>query len=209
MKNLSIVGTGLIGCSIAMGVKGLFESIAGYDINPKNLGYAAAMGIIDKSWSIKRIAFESDVIVVSVPVDVALQIIPFILNEIKGNTVVIDVGSTKSVICAAIEGHPKRANYVAAHPMAGSEKSGPHTSTPEMFRGRKVIVSEPEKTSFSAMNIAMSLFGELGLSVDYMDVAMHDTLVALVSHFPQIVSYGIAKTVRDSMNEGDKWWHCG
>lgn len=207
MENLSIVGTGLMGCSIAICVKDMFSSISGYDINPKNIEYAALNGIISKSSSIKRIAYESDVIIVSVPVDASIEIIPFILNEIDENTTVIDVGSTKSQICRAIQNHPRRANFVAAHPMAGSESSGPKSSNSEIFSGRKAIICQSEKSSILALNCAKSLFTKLGMTIEYMDVETHDRLVAMVSHLPQAISYGLAKTISQSANDDDPW--CG
>jgi len=207
MKNISIVGTGLIGCSIGLGVKTMFKSIAGFDINPQNLDYALKTGMITQSWSIERIAYESDIIIVAVPVDVALTIIPDILNKIKGDTVVIDVGSTKSSICRVVKDHPKRDRFIAAHPMAGSEIGGPQGSREDLFNGRTAIICQSEQSSVFGLNQAKEIFRMLGMTIDYMNEDTHDSLVALVSHLPQIVSYGIANTVGQSMNGNQQW--CG
>ena len=204
-ENLSIIGTGLIGCSIALGVKGMFRNVAGYDSNPNNFEHAINAGIVNQSWSINRIAFGSDVIIVSVPVDVAVSIIPYILSKINDNAVVIDVGSTKSPICRAIQNHPKRGSFVASHPMAGTEYSGSQKASAKLLNGRKVIICQPELSSPLALSCAKMIFTNLGMSVNFMDAEAHDRMVALVSHLPQIVSYGVASTVVQSMGANNQW----
>ena len=204
-ENLSIIGTGLIGCSIALGVKGMFRNVAGYDSDVNNFEGAINAGIVNQSWSINRIAFGSDVIIVSVPVDVAVSIIPYILSKINDNAVVIDVGSTKSTICRAVRNHPRRGSFVAAHPMAGSENSGPQRANAQLLNGRKVIICEPELSSPLALSCAETIFTNLGMSIDFMDADAHDRVVALVSHLPQIVSYGVASTVAQTMEANHQW----
>lgn len=204
-ENLSIIGTGLIGCSIALGVKGMFRNVAGYDSDAENFESAINAGIVNQSWSINRIAFGSDVIIVSVPVNVAVSIIPYVLSKINDNAVVIDVGSTKSTICKTVRNHSRRGSFVAAHPMAGSENSGPRRANAQLLNGRKVIICEPELSSLSALNCAKMIFANLGMSIDYMDADAHDRVVALVSHLPQIVSYGVASTVAQSMEVNHQW----
>lgn len=205
MKNISIVGTGLIGCSIAKGIKGMFKCIAGLDVNQQNIDYAINAGIINESWTIEGIAYESDVIIVAVPVDAAIPIVTNLLNKIKVDAVVIDVGSTKSSICSAVQNHPNRKNFVAAHPMAGSEIGGPQGSDGNLFNGKKSIICQAELSSKLAIQCAEEIFRMLGMEVEYMDEDRHDSLVSLVSHLPQIVSYGIASTVSCSKDINHQW----
>ncbi|MHC1702374.1 MAG: prephenate dehydrogenase [Tenuifilaceae bacterium] len=205
MENISIIGTGMIGCSIALGVKGLFRNIAGFDTNPQNLDYAIETGIINHKWSIEKISQESDFIVLAVPVDVAIKLLPGILNKTKANAVVIDVGSTKSSICNSIQHHPKRGNFVATHPMAGNEIGGPRGAEENLFRGRKLIICQSEKSSSHALNLTKRIFESLGMTIEYMDENIHDNIVALTSHLPQLVSFGIANTVNNSMIENRQW----
>ncbi|NVO09829.1 MAG: prephenate dehydrogenase/arogenate dehydrogenase family protein [Bacteroidales bacterium] len=206
MKNISIVGTGLIGCSIAMGVKGMFKCIAGFDINQQNIDYAINAGIIDESWTIERIAYESDVIIVAIPVDAAIPIVYDLLSKIKVDAVIIDVGSTKLSICRAVQNHPNRKNFVAAHPMAGSEIGGPQGSGGNLFKGKKSIICQAELSSKLAIQCAEEIFRVLGMEVEYIDEERHDSLVSLVSHLPQIVSYGIASTVGCSIDVNHQWF---
>lgn len=206
MENISIVGTGLIGSSIALGVKSIANNIVGFDTNLQNIEYAIETGIINESWSVEKIAFDSDLIIVAVPVDIAITLIPYILNKVKDDATVIDVGSTKASICEAIKNHPKRKNFIATHPMAGSAVGGPQGADEKLFQGRKVIFCETERSSQLAVNRAMELFNILGMSIEYMDVETHDNTVALVSHLPQIVSYGITSTVANTMNTNQQWF---
>ncbi|NOU19702.1 MAG: prephenate dehydrogenase/arogenate dehydrogenase family protein [Bacteroidales bacterium] len=205
MKNISIVGTGLIGCSIALGVKGMFKCIAGFDISQENIDYAIKAGIIDDSWTIERIACESDVIIVAVPVDAAISIVSDLLSRIKVDAVIIDVGSTKSSICRAVQNHQNRGSFVAAHPMAGSEIGGPQGSDGNLFKDKKSIICQAELSSKLAIKHAEEIFRILGMVVEYMDEDKHDRLVALVSHLPQIVSYGVASTVDCSLDANYQW----
>lgn len=202
-KNISIVGTGLIGGSIALGLKGNGNIVFGFDKNPRNLGYAEKMGIIDFSASLDSICTCSDVIIVSVPVDVAVLMIPEILTKSKEDTIIIDVCSTKVSICNALINHPKRTNFIAAHPMAGMEVGGPQNADALMLKGRKVVICQSELNSSNVLDKAVGLFKILGMDVELMDAETHDSLVAMVSHLPQIISYGLANTVSVAGNDDD------
>lgn len=201
--NISIVGTGLIGGSIALGLRGKGSVIFGFDKNPRNLGYAEKMGIVDFCASLDSICVCSDVIIVSVPADIALRIIPEILSKSKDEAIVIDVSSTKVSICKALKHHPKRRNFVAAHPMAGMEVGGPQNADAQILRGRKVVICQSELSSSNALGKAIDLFKTLGMHVELMDAETHDSLVAMVSHLPQVISYGLANAVSSASNDDD------
>ncbi len=203
-KNISIVGTGLIGSSMALGLRGFTNGIVGFDSNPRSLDYAVKSGIIDFNVSLDSICCYSDIIIVSVPADVALTVIPEILSKSKEDTIVIDVSSIKAPICGILRNHPKRNNFIAAHPMAGSEMGGPQNADANLFNGRKVIICQSELSSSIAMEHAMEIFKILGMSIEFMDAETHDGLVAMVSHLPQVVSFGLAKTIGVA-NSNDQW----
>lgn len=203
-RNISIVGTGLIGGSIGLGLRGKGNVIFGFDKNSRNLGYAEKMGIIDFSASMDSIYVCSDIIIVSVPVDIALRIIPEILTKSKDDAIVIDVSSTKVAICNELKNHPKRGNFIAAHPMAGMEVGGPQNADAQILRGRKVVICQSELSSSNALDKAIDLFKPLGLHTELMDAETHDSLVAMVSHLPQLVSYGLANTISVANND-DQW----
>ncbi len=201
--NISIVGTGLIGGSIALGLRGKGNVIFGFDKNPRNLGYAEKMGIVDFSASMDSICLCSDVIIVSVPVDIALKVIPEILTKSKENAIVIDVSSTKVTICNALKHHPKRRNFIAAHPMAGMEVGGPQNADAQILRGRKVVICQSELNSSNVLEKAIDLFKTIGMHVELMDAETHDSLVAMVSHLPQVISYGLTNTVFAASTDDD------
>lgn len=203
-KNISIVGTGLIGCSIAMGLRGNSNRIYGFDTNAESIDYALKSGIIDSQASLEKICCISDIIIVSVPVDVALLLVPMILLKCKNDSVVIDVGSTKKPICSALQNNPKRANFVAAHPMAGADVGGSQNADAAILVGRKVVICQSELNSDFAMEQALDLFETLGMQPEFMDAVQHDSLVALVSHLPQMIAYGLANTV-SKVSPDDEW----
>jgi len=203
-KNISIVGTGLIGSSIALGFKGKFNEIVGFDTNQRTLDYAVKSGIIDFNVSMDSIYRFSDIIIVSVPVDVALFLVPDILEKSKDDAIVIDVSSTKAPICNVLMNHPKRANFVAAHPMAGAEVGGPQNGDANLFNGRNVILCQTQLSSEYALEQAIVIFKTLGMTIEFMDPEVHDNLVGLVSHLPQMVSYGLARTI-GAATKNDQW----
>ncbi len=191
-----IIGTGLIGGSMALDIKSIYDDaiVFGIDANEKHLEEAINLGIIDKKATEKDL-INADLVIVAVPVDVALVILPEILNKIGEQTLVFDVGSTKNPICEAIENHPKRRNFMACHPIAGTEFSGPKAAIKGLYEGKTNIICEVEKTTFKLQEKAMDLFKKLGMRIRYMDSKSHDKHIAYVSHLSHISSFMLGKTV--------------
>ena len=125
----------------------------------------------------------------------ALVILPEILNNIGEQTLVFDVGSTKNPNCEAIQNHPRRRNFLACHPIAGTEFSGPKAAVKGLFEGKTNIICEVEKTTFKLQEKAMDLFKKLGMRIRYMDPKSHDKHIAYVSHLSHISSFMLGKTV--------------
>lgn len=191
-----IIGIGLIGGSIALDIKSIYDSatIFGIDDNEKHLDEAQNLGIIDQK-ATENDLINADLVIVSVPVDVALVILPRILDLISDNTLVFDVGSTKLPICEVIEHHSRRRNFLACHPIAGTEFSGPNAAIKKLFEGKTNIICEVEKTTFKLQEIAMNLFKNLGMRIRYMNPKSHDKHIAYVSHLSHISSFMLGKTV--------------
>ncbi len=191
-----IIGIGLIGGSMALDIKSIYDDaiIFGIDANEKHLDEAIQLGLIDEKAS-ENDLINADLVLVSVPVDVGLVILPNILDKIGEQTLVFDVGSTKNPICEAIENHPKRRNFLACHPIAGTEFSGPKAAIKGLFEGKTNIICEVEKTTFKLQEIAMDLFKKLGMRIRYMDPKSHDKHIAYVSHLSHISSFMLGKTV--------------
>lgn len=194
--NVHVIGIGLIGGSIVLDIKTLHPeaTIYGIDTNKKHVEEAIALGVIDKEGGFDDLV-NTDFVIVSVPVDHAMTVLPKVLDSIGDNTVVFDVGSTKAPICEAVEGHPKRRNFIAAHPIAGTEFSGPSAAIKGLFQGKTNIICEVEKTTFKLQEKALDLFKNIGMRIRYMDPKSHDKHIAYVSHLSHISSFMLGKTV--------------
>ena len=194
--NVYIIGVGLIGGSMALDIKSNYDNVTvfGIDNNENYLDAALNLNIIDKKASIPDLA-EADFVILAVPVDIALVILPSILDAINDETLVFDVGSTKFPICDAISNHSKRRNFMATHPIAGTEFSGPTAAVLGLFQGKTNIICEVEKTTFKLQKKALELFDKLGMRIRYMDAKSHDKHIAYVSHLSHISAFMFGKTV--------------
>lgn len=194
--NVFIIGTGLIGGSMALDLRKHFPDakIFGIDAHSNHLEQAESSGLIDVSATLADLPV-ADVVIVSVPVDACLTLLPQVLEGISEQAVVIDVGSTKLPICEAVENHPKRSQFLAAHPIAGTEFSGPTAAVSGLFFGKTNIICEVEKTSFKLQEKALEIFQKLGMRIRYMSPKSHDKHIAYVSHLSHISSFMLGKTV--------------
>ena len=194
--NIHVIGIGLIGGSMVLDIKSLHPeaTIYGIDSNESHLQEAIALGVVDAGATFEDLA-DADFVIVSVPVDVALSVLPKVLDTIGFNTIVFEVGSTKTPICEAVANHPKRRNFIATHPIAGTEFSGPSAAIKGLFQGKTNIICEVEKTTFKLQEKALRLFSEIGMRIRYMDPISHDKHIAYVSHLSHISSFMLGKTV--------------
>jgi prephenate dehydrogenase len=191
-----VIGLGLIGGSLALDIKREFPDaeILGIDANEQHIEEAIRLGIISDTAAIEDLA-NADWVIVAVPVNTIALLLPKVLDKIGDNTIVLDVGSTKAAICKAVEGHPKRRNFIAMHPIAGTEFSGPSAAITGLFTGKTNIICEVEKTAFKLQERALALFNTLGMRIRYMDAVSHDMHIAYVSHLSHISSFMLGKTV--------------
>ncbi|WP_224488871.1 prephenate dehydrogenase [Robertkochia flava] len=199
-----VMGLGLIGGSIALDLKqtGKF-SIYGLDASEAHLKKALDLGLIDQAAD-EQVLKNADVVILAIPVNAALTVLPGILDQVSDTTLVMDVGSTKTLVCQQLETHDKRRNFLATHPIAGTEFSGPSAAMKGLFRGKTNIVCEVEKTAFKLQERAMVIFEELGMRIRYMDPKAHDKHIAYVSHLSHISSFMLGKTViQEEKNERD------
>ena len=193
---IGIIGLGLMGGSFALDIKTPFPNsiIYGIDNSAENLNKAKEIGLIDLIISYKDLR-KMDLILVAVPVSHSLNLIPKVLDLISSNTLVFDVGSTKQAICELLNDHLKRGNYLAAHPMAGTEFSGPEAAQKGLYVGKTNIICEFEKTDIKLRKLALKIFNNLEMKTIYMDPKSHDIHVAYVSHLSHISSFMLGKTV--------------
>lgn len=205
MKHIFLIGTGLIGGSMLLDMRSHFSEATfyGIDHNDAHAQQAVKNGIIDQVAQLEDLQ-KADLVIVSIPVDATLKVLPQILDIIEENTLVIDVGSTKGAICNTVEEHQNRRQFLAAHPIAGTEFSGPDAAMYDLFREKTMIVCEVEKTAFKLQERAKALFDLLGMRVRYMTPAAHDRHIAYVSHLSHISSFMLGKTViQEEENERD------
>ncbi|SHJ22834.1 prephenate dehydrogenase [Arenibacter nanhaiticus] len=203
--NLFVIGIGLIGGSMAKDVKRLRPNtkIFGIDANEAHLEEALSLSLIDEKSDYSEL-HKADMVMVSIPVDVMVQELPKILDAVNEDAVVIDAGSTKALICSVLEGHPKRRNFLACHPISGTEFSGPSAAIEGLYYGKTNIICEVEKTAFKLQERALELFRELGMRIRYMNPKAHDKHIAYVSHLSHISSFMLGKTVIEKeKNERD------
>ncbi|RNC84184.1 MAG: prephenate dehydrogenase [Winogradskyella sp.] len=205
MKNVVVVGVGLIGGSFALDIKEKFPDtiLYGVDANHYHLEEAINLGIIDKVTDIDNIG-NADLVIVAIPVDVTLSVLPIILDNVSDDAIVFDVGSTKEDICLKVKDHPNRRNFLAAHPIAGTEFSGPSAAVKGLFKNKTNIICEVEETTFKLQEKAIQLFKDLGMRIRYMNPKAHDKHIAYVSHLSHISSFMLGKTVIEKeKNERD------
>ena len=191
-----VIGIGLIGGSMALDIQALDKDavIIGVDANSTHLEQAIELGIIHQKAELKDV-IDADFVIMAVPVDIALGLLPKILDTISDDTLVFEVGSTKSPICEAVENHPKRRNFLATHPIAGTEFSGPTAAVSNLFVDKTNIICEVEKTTFKLQEKGLKLFKDLGMRIRYMEPKSHDKHIAYVSHLSHISSFMLGKTV--------------
>jgi prephenate dehydrogenase len=205
--NICITGLGLIGGSLARSLRlnGFTGRITGVDANPHHCTIAMYRGLADEFLPLEEAVAKSDIIILCAPVDVNCRLLPGILDSIAGTgKVVTDMGSTKADITAVADRHPARGRYVAAHPMAGTEHSGPAAAVDRLFNDRVAIICDPEKSDDDAMELITALLQSLNMKIQYMDSGEHDVHVAYVSHISHITSFALALCVlekeKDSRN---------
>ncbi len=200
-----MIGVGLIGGSFAIDIKKNNPEVVIHGISRKEetLNKALALHIIDKKAVLDDVK-HADLVIVSIPVDATAKLLPTILDKISDNGLVIDAGSTKEAICKVVEHHPKRRNFLACHPIAGTENSGPTAAISGLYVGKTNIICEVEKTTFKLQEKALKLFTDIGMRIRYMDPVSHDKHIAYVSHLSHISSFMLGKTVLNKeKNERD------
>lgn len=195
----TIIGLGLIGGSIAIDLRksGLTTELVGIDLNPAHATKAVELALVDKIETEGKAIASADLIILAIPVSALSQLIPSILDSVKKNAVVIDTGSTKASICRAVSLHIHRSQFVAAHPIAGTENSGPEAAFSGLYRDKTNIICEKEKSSDHALSIAEKVFKVLGMNTIFMEPEEHDKHVAYVSHLSHVSSFLLGQTVLD------------
>lgn len=195
MEKLVVIGLGLIGGSLALDLKKREGyKVYGIDQNPEHIKKALALGIIEEEIDFSQLS-DASVVVIAVPVNKIPEVTLKVLDFVSEDTLVFDVGSVKNEICKAIENHPNRKNFVAAHPLAGTEFSGPEAAIFNLFDEKVAILCEADKCNWKLLDKAISLFKKLNMHIKMMNPVEHDRHIAYVSHLSHVSSFMLGKTV--------------
>lgn len=176
---------------------GFATEIVGVDVNPDNAQQALKLGIVDRIETLEAAAPQADMVIIAIPVDKVLDSLTRVLDLVSNQTTVIDVGSTKKLICEAVQNHPRRRNYVPAHPMSGTENSGPSAALEGLFEGKINIICDQEKSGPQHLAFAEKMFQTLGMDIAYMTADDQDHSTAFISHLPHAAAFALANAVLD------------
>ena len=199
---VGILGLGLIGASISLKLKEVNDDISvyGFDKNDQSVDFSLSKQIIDKKLDLGAL-LDFDYLFLAIPVESIKSELSSILDKISEKTLVIDFGSTKYQICNSVSNHIKRGNFLAAHPIAGTEFSGPVAAKKDLFDNKVMILCETENTNPSLLSSAIKMFKSLGMNIKTMDAIDHDRHIAYVSHLSHISSFMLGKTVMDKEDD--------
>jgi prephenate dehydrogenase len=194
---ITIIGIGLIGGSLSIALKenGFASRIIGVDVSQSNLDKAIRRRLIDEDLTLEDAVAQSDLIVVATPVDIMTQLVTQVLDLLKDGQIVIDVGSTKAPIIEAVKNHPRRRQFVATHPMAGTEYSGPEAAIPNLFENKYTVICNAEDSDPQAVATVEQLYRSIPMKIAYLESTSHDVHTAYISHISHISSFALALTV--------------
>jgi len=201
MKKIHIIGLGLLGGSFAKAVRKHKPDIqlTGFDKLSLHNEQALALGLVDK---IKEQADEdTDIIILATPADTLSELLKENLDRIQSHTLIMDFGSAKEKLCLSVAQHPKREQFLAGHPIAGTEFSGPRAALDQLFDKKVFIICEMEKTNVHLKGMAYEILEILNMKLRFMDPHEHDLQLAYVSHLSHISSFMLGKTVLDKMED--------
>lgn len=199
---VSIIGTGLIGGSMALALKdkGIADIVIGVDADASHQQKALDLGLADIILSLEEAVTKSDIVILATPINAAQDLLPFILDKAT-RQIIFDVGSTKHQLCEAVAGHPHRGRFVATHPMWGTEFSGPEAAVRGAFAEKAAVLCNIEESDADTVAAVEYIYKSLGMHLVYMQAEAHDVHVAYVSHISHITSFALANTVLEKERE--------
>ncbi len=210
IRRMVVAGVGLIGGSLALDVKrlGLADCVTGVDTDAANLRLALESGVVDEGFASLRQAVrpDTDWVLLATPVGSVGRLAAELAPLLPAGCVVSDVGSTKQSVLAAWRRHLPEAwpRCVAAHPIAGSERSGAGAAQAGLFAGKRLIICPHEAQDVAALERVSGLWRAVGARVEYMAAAAHDAAFAAVSHLPQLLAYAYMGQLA-ATPEGGEW----
>ncbi len=201
-KRIAIIGVGLVGGSLAIRLheKKLASRLIGVEANEEHAQKAIELELVDEILSIDEAIDNSDVIILAIPVDSMVSMLPGLMDRITSQ-VVLDLGSTKSQLLNVLKTHPKRGRYVATHPMWGTEYSGPQAAVRGAYENKAVIICNAAESDEDALSWVKYMYEKIGMRLLEMEGRSHDLHAAYVSHISHITSFALANTVLEKEKE--------
>jgi len=201
---ITVIGLGLIGGSVAKDLRRVkfAHHLVGVDVDQRHTREALQLSIVDEILPMKEAVMNTDLVIIAIPVDKTLEVLPQVLSAINEGTTVIDMGSTKRMIVENVKNHPRRRNYIPAHPMSGTEFSGPEAAIERLFEGKIVIICDHQETGPQHLALAEKMFHILRMEIAYMTSDEQDHSTAFISHLPHAAAFALANAVQ-SKEEGD------
>lgn len=201
-KKVAIVGVGLIGGSLAIRLheKKIASRLIGVEANEQHARQALDLELVDEVLPLDEAIAASDVVVLAIPVDRMVGLLPNVMDLVS-DQIVVDLGSTKSQLIQAVAHHPKRGRYVATHPMWGTEHSGPQAAVRNAYENKAVIICNAGESDPDALEWTRSMYKKIGMHLLEMEAAAHDLHAAYVSHISHITSFALANTVLEKEKE--------
>lgn len=198
---VGIVGIGLIGGSLAKDIRtfGLARRILGWNRTRAHAERALELGLVDEvADEIETLLEQCDLVVLAMPVNILAERLPRFLDKARPGQIFIDVGSTKQALVDAVMDHPNRAAFVACHPMAGTERSGPDAAIDNLFRNRFTLLIDSQQSAPEAVDKVSKLWKSVGAVLATMTAEEHDRTAALLSHMPHVLAYALARTIKEA-----------
>jgi prephenate dehydrogenase len=195
---ITIIGLGLIGGSLAIDLrKNKFATeLVGVDASEEHARLALKIGLVDRVETLEDGVKNTDIVIIAIPVDKEVIVLPRVLDLINSNTTVTDMSSTKRVIIESVRNHSRRKNFVPAHPMSGTENSGPTAALEDLFRNKITILCDHADSGPQHVAMIEKMFQTLGMNIAYMTADEQDHSTAFVSHLPHAAAYALANAVQ-------------
>lgn len=196
-KNVAIIGLGLIGGSFALRLheKKLSNRLIGVELDALHVKQVLELELVDHICTLDAAIREAEVLILTIPVNTICDMLPGILDKVRPEQIIIDAGSTKANIINSVRNHPNRKQFVASHPMWGTEYSGPAAAVPDAFRSKTVVICDKTDSDPDALEWAEHMYRKIGMHILEMSAAEHDMHAAYISHISHITSFALANTV--------------
>jgi len=194
----TVIGLGLIGGSMARDLRksGFATELIGVDANNEHAKEALKIGLADRVESLEEGVKDTDLVIIAIPVNMELLVLPQVLDLIGSSTTVTDMGSTKKEIVDSVKNHKRRRNYIPAHPMSGTENSGPNAALEGLFENKIAILCDQEDAGPQHVALIEKMFQSMGMDIAYMSSDEQDHSTAFVSHLPHAAAYALANAVQ-------------